>query len=192
MNNIIENLRCALQLSAVKENGILRGLVEDAIRKEESSGMIRGGNGSHWEGCENVHWDCKIAKLERTVAKLKSENEFLQKLSFGCVSSQPVRWKGNIFPKPEAENGCSRENSAPDDIFASLLISVTEGAKFFSGNGGEWELNSDPDHDMDIMLLFDDGTESRGYYSDMSSDYWKYVDIGEERRCYPIAWRELK
>ena len=21
-----------------------------------------GGDGSHWDGCEDVHWDCKIAQ----------------------------------------------------------------------------------------------------------------------------------
>jgi hypothetical protein len=32
---------------------------------------IRGGDGSHWEGCEETHWDCKIAKLERENAELR-------------------------------------------------------------------------------------------------------------------------
>ena len=22
------------------------------------------GDGSHWEGCEDVHWDCRIVQLE--------------------------------------------------------------------------------------------------------------------------------
>ena len=26
--------------------------------------MTYGGNGSHWDGCAEVHWDCKIAQLE--------------------------------------------------------------------------------------------------------------------------------
>ena len=157
MNNIIENLRCVLQLSAVRENGILRGLVEDAIRKEEDSGMIRGGNGAHWDGCENVHWDCKIAKLEARVAELEAE----------------------------------KVRAMPDDVFQELVASMKEGAEMLYCDGHEWYSN-EPDHDMDIMLLLDDGTEARGYYSDMSSDYWKYVDIGEERLCYPVAWRELR
>lgn len=24
-----------------------------------------GGDGSHWEGCHETHWDCRIAWLER-------------------------------------------------------------------------------------------------------------------------------
>ena len=27
----------------------------------------KGGDGSHWEGCEKVHWDCRIAQLENAV-----------------------------------------------------------------------------------------------------------------------------
>lgn len=160
MNNIIENLRCVLQLSAVKENGVLRSLVQDAIAKEESSGMVRGGNGAHWDGCENVHWDCKIAKLERAVAELERAVSGLK---------------------------AEKERTMPDDVFQELVASVKEGAEMLYCGGHEWHSN-DPDHDMDIMLLFDDGTEARGYYY---GGYWKYID-GEERRCYPVAWRELK
>jgi hypothetical protein len=157
MNNIIDNLRCVLQLSAVKENGILRGLVEDAIRKEEDSGMTRGGDGSHWDGCESVHWDCKISKLEARVAELEA----------------------------------NKVRAMPDDVFQELVASMKDGAEILYSAGYEW-YSKEPDHCMDIMLLLDDGTEARGYYSDVSYDYWKYVDIGEERRCYPVAWRELR
>jgi hypothetical protein len=151
MNNIIDNLRCVLQLSAVRENGILRGLVEDAIRKEESGGMIRGGNGAHWDGCESVHWDCKIAKLEARVAELESE----------------------------------KARAMPDDVFQELVASMKEGAELLKG---EYKCTP-PEHDRDIQLVFQDGTEARGYYS---YDYWRYVDESEERVCYPIVWRELK
>jgi len=34
---------------------------------------IRGGDGSHWEGCEEVHWDCRIAQLEKEIARLTAE-----------------------------------------------------------------------------------------------------------------------
>jgi hypothetical protein len=37
--------------------------------------MIRGGDGSHWEGCEDVHHDCKIAKLEKENLDLKIKLE---------------------------------------------------------------------------------------------------------------------
>lgn len=30
-----------------------------------------GGNGSHWHGCEEAHWDCKIAKLEAENKRLR-------------------------------------------------------------------------------------------------------------------------
>lgn len=32
----------------------------------------KGGNGSHWAGCEEVHYDCKIASLEEEVDRLKA------------------------------------------------------------------------------------------------------------------------
>jgi hypothetical protein len=30
----------------------------------------KGGDGSHWEGCEEVHWDCRIAQLENAMRML--------------------------------------------------------------------------------------------------------------------------
>ena len=41
--------------------------------------MTFGGNGSHWDGCAEAHWDCKIAQLEAELAALKSENVNLSK-----------------------------------------------------------------------------------------------------------------
>lgn len=35
--------------------------------------MTYGANGSHWEGCEDVHWDCRIAKLEKEIDRLKED-----------------------------------------------------------------------------------------------------------------------
>ncbi len=29
----------------------------------------KGGDGSHWDGCEEVHWDCRIAQLEAELAR---------------------------------------------------------------------------------------------------------------------------
>ena len=33
----------------------------------------KGGDGSHFEGCEDVHWDCKIAHLEAELARLQEK-----------------------------------------------------------------------------------------------------------------------
>ena len=38
----------------------------------ELYGMTYGGNGSHWDGCENVHWDCRIVRLERRITELEA------------------------------------------------------------------------------------------------------------------------
>ena len=45
------------------------------IGKMEHLRYIMGGDGSHWEGCEEVHWDCRIAQLE---AELKITDELLK------------------------------------------------------------------------------------------------------------------
>lgn len=60
----IVNRRCSLCLSdnveiSPKDHG-----------RVEIPQMIRGGNGTHWEGCWKVHWDCLIEKL-------RAENEAL-------------------------------------------------------------------------------------------------------------------
>jgi len=34
--------------------------------------MTYGGSRSHWPGCENVHFDCKIAMLEKRIEKLEA------------------------------------------------------------------------------------------------------------------------
>ena len=52
---------------------------EDRKRLEQHISMItdqqytRGGNGAHWDGCAEVHWDCKIAELEAENAILTAE-----------------------------------------------------------------------------------------------------------------------
>ena len=35
----------------------------------------RGGDGSHWEGCYNTHWDCAIAALRRALDDMVSAIE---------------------------------------------------------------------------------------------------------------------
>jgi len=39
--------------------------------------MTYGGNGSHWEGCAEAHWDCKIAQLEAENKKLRHALEVI-------------------------------------------------------------------------------------------------------------------
>lgn len=33
----------------------------------------KGGNGSHWDGCVDVHWDCRIAHLNAELAQLRAQ-----------------------------------------------------------------------------------------------------------------------
>lgn len=37
----------------------------------------KGGDGSHWEGCADVHWDCRIAQLEAELARRNEERNAL-------------------------------------------------------------------------------------------------------------------
>ena len=39
----------------------------------------KGGDGSHWDGCEDVHLDCRIAQLEKENARLTAELAEAQK-----------------------------------------------------------------------------------------------------------------
>ena len=48
-----------------------------------------GGNGSHWEGCAEVHWDCKIAELEAENARMKHDyNEETDQFNAGFEAGQ--------------------------------------------------------------------------------------------------------
>ena len=38
----------------------------------------KGGDGSHWDGCEEVRWDCRIAQLEAELARLTALVERLK------------------------------------------------------------------------------------------------------------------
>ena len=40
----------------------------------------KGGDGSHWEGCEEVHWDCRIAQLEAELARRDEKLEITDNL----------------------------------------------------------------------------------------------------------------
>ena len=51
---------------------------------------IRGGDGSHREGCEDVHLDCRIAQLEKENARLTAENERLSQLLHDEISQLEI------------------------------------------------------------------------------------------------------
>ena len=41
---------------------------------------IKGGEGSHWVGCEETHWDCKIAKLEEEITELRAARDEAERI----------------------------------------------------------------------------------------------------------------
>ena len=58
---------------------------------------IRGGDGSHWEGCEEVHLDCRIAQLEaglarrdEIIARLKENGERLAARPYPFIDVEHV------------------------------------------------------------------------------------------------------
>jgi len=46
----------------------------------EEGRYIKGGGGSHWVGCEETHWDCKIARLEKENARLQKAVEEAERI----------------------------------------------------------------------------------------------------------------
>lgn len=47
----------------------------------------KGGDGSHWDGCDEVHWDCKIAKLEAENATLNDASKTFAEIYDARVSA---------------------------------------------------------------------------------------------------------
>ena len=43
------------------------------MMEEKQVYMTRGGNGSHLQGFEETHWDCKIAMLEKEIVELRDK-----------------------------------------------------------------------------------------------------------------------
>jgi hypothetical protein len=58
------------------------------LRLDASGRYIKGGEGSHWEGCEKTHFDCKIKKLEKENAKLLADLEDAKKLINGQLADK--------------------------------------------------------------------------------------------------------
>lgn len=39
--------------------------------QKDEGRYIRGGGGSHWDGCEETHWDCKILAMQKQINALE-------------------------------------------------------------------------------------------------------------------------
>ena len=62
----------------IEDNGKLDRELRERVYKEHGqkasvdiNKYTYGGNGSHWNGCEESHWDCKIRALEAQVKDLQ-------------------------------------------------------------------------------------------------------------------------
>jgi hypothetical protein len=68
------------------------------LRLDASGRYIKGGEGSHWDGCEETHFDCKIAKLEKENAKLLVDLEDARDIINHGVELMPLeqlsKWEG--------------------------------------------------------------------------------------------------
>ena len=60
--------------------------------------MTYGGNGSHWDSCVDVHWDCKIVQLE---AELARRDEIIKRLVDMCKTFAHY---GEVTWTPMADN----------------------------------------------------------------------------------------
>ena len=62
---------------------------------------IRGGDGSHREGCEEVHLDCRIAQLEKEIARLNVEllelNDKAVFIEFENEDELPAEIKDDVY-----------------------------------------------------------------------------------------------
>ena len=71
------------------------------IGKMEHLRYIKGGNGSHWEGCEEVHLDCRIAQLEKEIARLNVEllelNDKAVFIEFENEDELPAEIKDDVY-----------------------------------------------------------------------------------------------
>jgi len=69
---------------------------------------IHGGDGSHWEGCDESHWDCRIAKLEAAISAFVEASNWRQYLdSKGYIAGlRPEEMTAlNTMRALEAANG---------------------------------------------------------------------------------------
>jgi hypothetical protein len=61
----------------------------------------KGGDGSHWEGCEEVHLDCRIAQLEAELARLNVEllelNDKAVSIKFENEDELPAEIKDDVY-----------------------------------------------------------------------------------------------
>ena len=81
-----------------------------------------GGNGSHWEGCAEVHWDCKIAQLE---AENAASQERIEDLELRLDV-----YNGNMYDVVVLENERLRsELAALREQVANLKMSKTHKAR---------------------------------------------------------------
>ncbi len=78
--------------------------------------MTCGGNGSHWDGCVDVHWDCRIAQLEAELARLTAE---LAELNDKAVFIQ-------------FENEDELPSDIQDDVYSAMFnCSHVDGVRLF-------------------------------------------------------------
>jgi uncharacterized small protein (DUF1192 family) len=71
MDTIHELDSCKCKIAKLEsENDALRAEVERLKTR-----MVKGGDGSHFPGCEESHWDCRIKKLEAENEQLTRQRD---------------------------------------------------------------------------------------------------------------------
>jgi hypothetical protein len=102
------------------------------LRLNASGRYIKGGEGSHWEGCEETHFDCKIAKLEKENEQLRAELKNAREL---------VNY--NLEPTPPEQPDQDVVIKCPKDCWcwsAEQSIMEIEGARDTINHGKEYPI----------------------------------------------------
>jgi hypothetical protein len=59
----------------------------EAVHKDGR--WTQGGNGSHWDGCEETHWDCMLVHQAKEIVKLQAEVDRLMQYIFDYGNPEP-------------------------------------------------------------------------------------------------------
>lgn len=76
-----------------EQSALLLGNLFGMARADEKKRYVFGGEGAHWEGCVETHWDCRIRELEEMVRQLLIKGNSLAEEYREKHNTQGVLWE---------------------------------------------------------------------------------------------------